>query len=59
MFLPAPQFVHDRDANLRQMLGIADTGPLQDMGRADRARRQDHLAHHFGALDDPVGRLHR
>ena len=40
----AGQRVHDRHADLREMLGIADSGQLQQMRRADRAGRQDYLA---------------
>jgi hypothetical protein len=32
----AAQFMHDRHADLAEMLGIADAGQLQDMRRANR-----------------------
>ena len=46
----ATQFVHDRHADLRQMLRIADARQLQDVRRADRAGRQDHLARRIGSF---------
>ena len=40
----AGQRVMGFDADLREMLGIANPGQLQQMRRAHRAGRQDHLA---------------
>jgi len=40
--------VHDRHADPPKMLGIADPGQLQDVRRADRARRHDPLARRLG-----------
>ena len=48
--------MHDRHADPADMLGIADTRQLQDVRRADRARRQDYLARRVGPLDGPVAR---
>ena len=39
----AAQFMHDGHADLPEMVGIADARQLQDVWRADRARRQDHF----------------
>jgi len=50
----AAQFMHDRHADLPEMLGIADPRQLQDVRRADRPRRQDHLSHRIGSLDNPL-----
>ena len=51
----AAQFMHDRHADAAEMLGIADPRQLQDVRRADRARRQDHLARRIGPLDGSTG----
>jgi hypothetical protein len=58
------QFVHDRHTDTPEMLGIANPRQLQDVRRADRARRRDHLAPGIGPLDGaarensmPVARL--
>ena len=48
----ARQVVHHLDAVLLQMPGRADAGELQDLRRADRARRQHDLAAARGA---PLG----
>jgi hypothetical protein len=45
------QVVVGRDADAGQMLRGADTRELQDVRRADRPGRQDHLAVGLGALD--------
>ena len=49
----AAQLMYDRHADPAEMLGIADTRQLQDVRRADRAGRQDHLAGRVGALEVP------
>src|SRR4051812_35006080 len=40
----AAQFVHHRDAELLQAIGLADAGQLEQLRRGDRARRHDDLA---------------
>ena len=47
----AARFMHDRDTDLAEMLGIAHPGELQDVRRAHRTRRQNHLARRLGPLD--------
>jgi len=51
----AAQFMQDRHADLPEMLGITDPRQLQDVQRADRARRQDHLPRRIGPLDRTAG----
>ena len=48
--------MRDRHADLSQVLGIAHPRQLQDVRRADRARRQDHLAGCVSPFDHPVAR---
>jgi len=50
----AVQLVHDRHADMPEMIGIADPGQLQDVRRADRTRREDHLARRLGPFDGPA-----
>src|SRR6516162_6926071 len=40
----ATQLIHDGYAELREMLGIADTRQLEEVWQADGTRRQDYLA---------------
>lgn len=47
----APQFVHDGDADVGQVFGVADARELQDVGRPDGPGRQDHLTRGRGPLD--------
>ena len=42
------------DADLGEMLGITDAGELQEMRRAHRTCRQDHLARGEGAFNPAV-----
>ena len=46
----AAQFVDHRDADPAEMLGIADTGNLQEVRRADCPGREDDLAGRLGPL---------
>jgi hypothetical protein len=48
--LPLAGEERNRDADLGQVLGVADPRQLQDVPRADRTRRQDHLAAGLGPL---------
>ena len=52
----AAQLVHDGHTDPAQMLGIADPGQLQDVRRANRARRQDDLTPRIGLLDGAAAR---
>ena len=47
----AEQLMDHRHADLAEMLRVANARELQDMRRADRAGRKDHLAPGVGALD--------
>ena len=50
--------MHEGHADAAEVLGIADARQLQDVRRADRARREDHFARCIGPLDYPVSRHH-
>ena len=45
------QRMGDRYADPAEVVGITDPGQLQQMRRADRAARQDHLGHRISPLD--------
>ena len=47
--------MHDGYADAAEMLGVANPRQLQDVRRADRSRRQDHLARRIGSLDRTAG----
>jgi hypothetical protein len=49
----AAQLMHDRHADLSQVFGIAHPGQLQNVRRADRARREDRLARRLGPARRP------
>jgi hypothetical protein len=53
----ATQGVMHVDADTAEVFGIADTGELQDMRRADRASRQDYLTRGFDALHAAVAQI--
>jgi hypothetical protein len=53
ILVDAAQLMHDRHADLSQVFGIAHPGQLQNVRRADRARREDRLARRLGPARRP------